>query len=256
MVFLISYTSQQLEYYRDKKIYITSAAYTDYKIVYDVAEINDPPIIIWSDNYKTPKFTLDDISYIMKQGNRYHIKTGPKYLCSKNKNIVVCEKGSKDTWEITKQNFGYNISKEGLCITASETKLYLTKCQKNKYQLFEFIVRPVFLDCLDLLDFSAKSDGTHTDKKNRSIVNRIKKQLQSEDLAFVNDKIAEKLQIDDISALKKSPDEANFNKYLDKTIPEIKTKNKAKEILDKLWEKDFGIPWWEKAWNAFKNFFC
>lgn len=250
-VFFVCCYTQKLEYFRDRKIYIVSAAYSKYKIVYDVAEINDPPVLVWSDNYKSAKQIYDDISFITKYGSDYKIKVGPKYLCYQNNNVVTCKENNSGLWQITKLTFGFTISTNNLCITVSNTKLYLERCKSNKDQIFEFVVRPAFLDCLELINF-----GANTTTSDKLILNKIKKSLKNEDVELLKDKIADKLQIDDVKALEKDPNPETFNKYLDKTIPEIEKKSKIKEILDKLWEHDFGIPWWKKAWNAIKNFFC
>ncbi|EPR79627.1 hypothetical protein SLOPH_706 [Spraguea lophii 42_110] len=129
---------KELNYFVGKDINIFFSAYPHFRLAMR-RENTDQQFVVSSKHLDNGVFFLDPNAWINKNDEGYEITVGNIKMCSRDNEVVVCNRSGNSVWNINRKGFGYTISQNGKCLSKLEgTALRMQPCTETNDQLMDF----------------------------------------------------------------------------------------------------------------------
>lgn len=222
----------------NKKVQIVFPAYPEYFLAHNMADFGNRPFAVANSDMESSFNTFSKINH---DGDHFEITVGEEKLCKEGEKIAKCWK-KPDLWKIVPVHYGFNIKKDGRCLTVREDGLLLEECRMAKRQLVDFRIVPGIFQCIERAGNLLGPPTTDEEKRVRRLLG--KKLSQTDKKALQNLK----------NGLLNKP--KTFEDFAKKKLPGLKGKKKMKDLLKKLWNKTHRWKFPGINLRAWLNFFC
>lgn len=210
--------SERIDDIINKQLRIVFPSYSEYFLADDMRNLSDKPFVVVGDKHTG---VLNYMSKLHRDGDMFAITVGEWELCEKGKRIVKCD-AEPDLWNIRPVAYGFNIAKDGNCMTFNEEGPVLRPCTMSKRQIVDFEVVPGILKCFERAGNLLEPPATKEERRLRRLLGR-KMRSPSKDL------------LNEISKANIAP--KSFEEFMKKKNLDTKGKGKARDTLKKLWDK-------------------
>lgn len=236
VLYVLLVFSEHIDDIINKQLRIVFPSYPEYFLADNMKNLGDEPFVVVGDAYTG---AVNYISRLHKDGNMFAITVGEWYVCGKDKHIVKCD-AEPDLWEVKPVIYGFNIVRDGNCMTFNEKGPVLMPCTMSKRQLVDFKVIPEVFKCFERAGNLLELPTTNEERRVRRFISR-KMMNPSPDL------------LNEINRANIAP--KTLEEFIRKKDLDVKGKDKAKDILKKLWDKTYKkkLPGTWK-WGWFKLF--
>lgn len=216
----------------NKQLRIVFPSYSEYFLADNMKDLGDEPfVVVGEDSYTS---ALSYVSKLQRDGRMFAITVGEWSVCERNKRIVKCD-AEPDLWEVRPVAYGFNIVRKGNCVTFSEEGPVLMPCTLSKRQVVDFRVIPEVLQCFERAGNLLEPPATNEQKRLRRLLGR---KMRNPSPALLNE----------ISRANIAPQ--TFDDFLKRMKFDEKKKDKARDMLKKLWDKTHKkkLPGLWKGW--------
>lgn len=219
ILYALAVFSEHIDDIINKQLRIVFPSYSEYFLADNMRDLGDEPfVVVGEDSYTS---ALSYVSKLQRDGRMFAITVGEWKMCERSKRIVKCN-AEPDLWELRPVAYGFNIVRNGSCVTFSEEGPVLMPCTLSKRQVIDFQVIPGILQCFERTGNLLEPPATNEEKRLRRLLGR-KMRIHSPALR------------NEISRANIAP--KTFDDFLKKKRLDEKKMGKARDTLNKLWEK-------------------
>ncbi|KAL0265830.1 UNVERIFIED_CONTAM: hypothetical protein PYX00_011548 [Menopon gallinae] len=215
-LYVLLVCSEHIDNITNKQLKIVFPPYPEYFLADDMRNLSDEPFVVVGDMHTD---ALNYVSKLHRDGDMFTITVGEWELCEKDKRIIKCG-AEPELWKIRPVTYGYNIEKDGSCMTFSEEGPVLRPCTMSKRQVVDFKVVPGILQCFERAGNLLEPPATKEERRVRWLLGK-KMRNSGQDV------------LNEIS--KANVASRSFEEFIKKK--NLVVKGKAKEILKNLWDK-------------------